>query len=141
MAYSHIKKLENARRYRKKWPEKVREQNRKSWQRRRDVHRNNPEFMKKLVTASRKSHLRIAYNMTPDEYSRLLDFQGGQCAICNTDKAGGRFGQFQVDHDHKTGDIRGLLCYQCNIGLGKFKDSRDLLLAAIEYLKEGEKIV
>jgi hypothetical protein len=52
---------------------------------------------------------------------------GRQCEIC------GDVGQ-AVDHDHKTGEVRGVLCHACNIGLGKFEDNPDLIKLALEYL-------
>ena len=72
--------------------------------------------------------------MTLSQYDELLDRQQGCCAICGTDIPGGR-GRFHVDHDHDTGEIRGLLCWQCNGGLGKFKDSPALLDRAASYLE------
>ena len=47
-------------------------------------------------------------------------------------------GKMAIDHDHATGKVRGLICYNCNIGLGHFKDSIDTLERAIEYLKESK---
>lgn len=63
----------------------------------------------------------------------MLDDQGGICAICGTDE----FPNTPVvDHDHVTNEIRGILCRNCNWGLGQFKDDPDLMLAAAEYIKE-----
>jgi Autographiviridae endonuclease VII len=64
-------------------------------------------------------------------YQTLITHQEGKCAIC------GEFPNKKLchDHDHDTGLIRGLLCHNCNTGLGHFKDSEKLLLKAIEYLK------
>ena len=64
----------------------------------------------------------------------MLAAQGGRCAICGTDKPGGK-GSFHVDHCHVGGEIRGLLCHSCNIGLGQFKDDRERIQAAIAYLE------
>jgi hypothetical protein len=63
------------------------------------------------------------------EYQRLIDKSGGRCAICENDEK-----DLVIDHDHKTGKVRGLLCRQCNSGLGMFGDSMDILKAAILYL-------
>jgi Recombination endonuclease VII len=63
----------------------------------------------------------------------FLKLQDGRCAICNTDDFGKR--SSQLDHDHKRGTFRGVLCFRCNVGLGAFCDSQELLTAAISYLK------
>jgi hypothetical protein len=63
----------------------------------------------------------------------MLEAQGGRCAICRSDKPGGR-GRFAVDHCHSSGRVRGLLCVACNAGLGQFRDDPDLLRAAVAYL-------
>lgn len=55
--------------------------------------------------------------------------QSGLCAICGTAPAA------HVDHDHATGKVRGLLCFNCNGGLGQFKDQIGVLNAAVRYLK------
>jgi len=74
--------------------------------------------------------------LTESELSDLYDKQGNRCAICLiTEEGHGKY--FAIDHDHTTGDIRGLLCMSCNTGLGNFKDNPDYLRMAIKYL-EGE---
>lgn len=65
----------------------------------------------------------------------MLQAQGGVCAICPTDRWGGRWNYPCVDHDHVTGTIRGLLCLMRNRGLGNFKDSPIVLSRAIAYLE------
>lgn len=61
--------------------------------------------------SSRKRALLIKYDMTPEEYDSMLDRQGGVCLICGRPPKKRRL---HVDHEHKTGKIRGLLCFQCN---------------------------
>jgi hypothetical protein len=63
----------------------------------------------------RKDKLRARYGITLEEYDKMLKDQGGVCAICGTDNPGVGFDLFLVDHDHKTGKVRGLLCNRCNI--------------------------
>ena len=71
--------------------------------------------------------------LTPEHYSAMNMAQDFCCAICkNPNIANRRLG---VDHDHKTNEIRGLLCHNCNLGLGYFKDSTELLSRAIKYLQ------
>ncbi len=62
------------------------------------------------------------------DYTRLLELQNGVCAICKASD------NLQVDHCHVTQKVRGLLCGNCNTGLGMFKDSKTSLVRAIEYL-------
>ena len=71
--------------------------------------------------------------MTLEEWKAKLLEQSNICAICKTDDPGRR--GWSVDHDHETGKVRDLLCFNCNAGLGKFGDDVSLLQAAIEYLK------
>lgn len=73
------------------------------------------------------------YGLTPETYAEMFAAQGDRCKICGTSEAPAR-GSFCVDHDHKTGKVRGILCSECNTGLGKFRDDPDLLRAAIAYL-------
>jgi hypothetical protein len=80
-------------------------------------------------------HLNRRYGITLEDYDNLLLSQGGGCAICGSDDSGGR-GRFSIDHNHETGEVRGLLCGPCNRGLGYFKDSPDVLESAKEYLLE-----
>jgi hypothetical protein len=84
----------------------------------------------------RKAHLKMNYGITIEYYDDILKAQGGVCAICGTDVPGGT-GRFHVDHDHKTGKIRGLLCSNCNAMLGYSKDSIDIHLNAIKYLNRA----
>lgn len=71
--------------------------------------------------------------MTEDDYAWLLDFQDGVCAICSRKpKAGGK--RMAVDHDHRTGRVRGLLCIRCNRMLGYYNEDQMLFLNAYAYL-------
>ncbi len=73
--------------------------------------------------------------ITEAEYNAMLTAQDHRCAICRTDKPWTRSGVWAVDHDHATGKVRGLLCHSCNLGLGKFNDDIETLLAAAEYVQ------
>ena len=75
--------------------------------------------------------------MTIEDYGALLEAQGYGCAICGTDEPGGKWNtHFAVDHNHKSGKIRGLLCGHCNVMLGNAKDNPAVLMAAARYLTE-----
>ena len=81
-------------------------------------------------------HLQRTFGMTRIEYRQLLASQDGRCAICGATEPGGRFNKsFHVDHNHRTGGVRGLLCARCNTSLGKFEDSPELLRKAANYLE------
>jgi hypothetical protein len=78
----------------------------------------------------------------PAQYNALLQAQSSKCAICGATQGhrscGGRVCRLAVDHDHHTGKVRGLLCNNCNRGLGRFKDSVEILEAAVRYLKREQ---
>lgn len=79
---------------------------------------------------ARRAHIARTYGLTERDHQRLLDLQGGACAICG----GVRPYQLAVDHCHTTGRVRGLLCKRCNKLLRDVRDSRKLLRVAAEYL-------
>ena len=97
------------------------------------------EDPEKASKDSRRWNLNRRYDMTQESFNELYESQGGLCAICEVSLAD----SMHVDHDHSccTGEntcgkcVRGLLCMSCNTGLGKFRDSRELLLKAAEYLR------
>ena len=75
------------------------------------------------------------YGLAPGDYERMLEAQGGVCAICKREpRSGGR--KLHVDHCHRTKKVRGLLCWHCNVGLGEFGDSPERLESASLYLKD-----
>ena len=79
-----------------------------------------------------KSNLSQLYGMTVEDYARLHKWQGGVCAICGEKQTGTRK-KLHVDHCHTTGQVRGLLCHGCNIGVGNL-DTPELLDRAKEYV-------
>lgn len=85
---------------------------------------------------ARDYNRRYHYGVGSAEIEAMLETQGGRCAICRTDNWPGHHHKPHVDHCHDTGQIRGVLCASCNQGLGKFRDSPDLLQAAIAYLQK-----
>ncbi|MCM4077602.1 endonuclease VII domain-containing protein [Paractinoplanes hotanensis] len=87
------------------------------------------ETRQRLYGGSREYHLRARYGIGQVEFDDLLWRQGNVCAICRAPDPQ------HVDHDHRTGAVRGILCFNCNGGLGQFRDNQDYLAGAIEYLK------
>ncbi|MGH2778907.1 MAG: endonuclease VII domain-containing protein [Actinomycetota bacterium] len=81
--------------------------------------------------STRSFHLERRYGLdeTTVEWLRLQ--QGGVCAICRVGKAA------HVDHDHAGGRLRGILCFNCNRGLGKFGDDAGLMVKAVDYLERA----
>ena len=75
------------------------------------------------------------YGITIDHYNELLKKQNECCAICNR-PANTLKRRLCVDHNHSNGKIRGLLCWECNYGLGYFKDNSASLLRATTYLAQ-----
>lgn len=92
---------------------------------------NNPEKVKKN---SRKSRLKIYYNITLEDFDKMMLDQNGLCAICSIPFGETHLTQKVVDHCHETNKVRGILCFSCNAALGYFKDKISSLEKAKEYL-------
>lgn len=84
--------------------------------------------------ARRRSVLRSKYGLTLEEYHALVEKQGSACAICGSS---GDARALHVDHHHGTGEIRGLLCNNCNRCLGLMRDDVVVLRSAIAYLERA----
>lgn len=106
-----------------------------------DYHRDHPLLgnpPSKLDPRTSRTRLLEKYGLTPADYNRILDEQGGGCAICGDLPSRNR--SLPVDHDHRTGKTRGILCNACNVALGLLKDNPRLMKRAIEYLSELSNI-
>ena len=88
----------------------------------------NRTTIKRLHGNGRHYHLKQRYGIGAAEVDELVDRQGGLCAICRKGSA------TQVDHDHTTSRVRGILCLECNAAIGAFKDSVRVIYRAIDYL-------
>ncbi len=96
--------------------------------------------MSRRLTAgqtSRETALLLKYNITEEAYRVLDESQNFRCRTCGLHKTETRYGVLDVDHDHKTGQIRGLLCSACNKALGLIKENPTTLLRMIQYLKRN----
>jgi hypothetical protein len=89
-----------------------------------------PQNRSKFIAASRASRYRIQYGITVEDYDAMFVAQRGVCAICDQPFKG----RLHVDHDHKTGRVRGLLCLRCNVLLAHLEDMVWMRKAAL-YLK------
>lgn len=98
------------------------------------------QFQEETGNYARSSALRVRYGISIDEYEAMWTAQDGMCAICKkpetTVTKNGHKWRLNVDHDHKTGEIRGLLCTPCNRGLGFLGDSAETMRQAISYLED-----
>jgi hypothetical protein len=89
-----------------------------------------------------ENKLKYRYGITVEEYENLLNLQKGSCSICKTKNPSQKrkpSNYFCVDHCHKTGKVRGLLCSTCNTALGLLGDSKTNLFEAINYLTRFEE--
>ena len=97
-------------------------------------------FNKGRKEKNRETYYKRRYGITLVEYNQLLTMQNNTCAICKileTEIKHGRNTYFAVDHCHKTGKVRGLLCYKCNSTLGFVNDDIECLKNAIKYLENA----
>jgi len=116
--------------------------------------KNNPEKAKiiqekyraseKYVFTYVNTHLKRKYGISYEDYFSMYKLQNNSCKICGKSELRrnhkGKREQLLplfVDHCHKTGKVRGLLCSKCNSGIGMFEDNIDNLISAISYLKES----
>lgn len=93
----------------------------------REWHDKNPD---KVKVQHWTYHIKRTYNLTPDEYFTMLENQGGGCKLCGRRPNGKN--KLPIDHNHKTGAVRGILCTPCNRALGILEDNMEKVL---EYLK------
>ena len=120
------------------WNKNNKEQYNENW---RSYYKKNAQERRRYVKGK---DLQKRYHITLDDYDRLLKDQKGVCAICGREErnkmsSDGMIRSLAVDHNHLTGEIRGLLCSSCNRGLGKFGDDPYRLQSAINYLNRSVK--
>lgn len=97
------------------------------------------ELYQKNPDKARRSRYQKNFGITLADYDEMFAQQQGKCAICGTTIPGGDCKHFSVDHDHVTGLVRGLLCVDCNHGLGFFKDNIKALAGAVLYLSNNQQ--
>ena len=110
----------------------------------RDWRAKNPEKCKEYYEKRDKEKIREKawlrrYKITREDYNKIYKEQTGCCAICRTFETGRGHKYLHVDHDHETGEVRGLLCDLCNRGLGYFKDNCHFLRRAAHYLEKQDE--
>lgn len=104
----------------------------RSWKDRNRNSINAGQRRRNKLDQSRKSYLKWAYGITLQQYNKILIEQNHVCAICGEQNI--RNHKLDIDHDHKTKRIRGLLCRKCNVIIGLAKDNPQHLLKIVQYL-------
>ena len=123
--------------WRKNNPEKWKAAQARAYAKKKLRLENDPDYKAQLQDAHSQTKrawvLRRLYNLTPEDYDKMLAHQKGCCAICQKPPSNKRL---HVDHCHRSGLIRGLLCWNCNRALGILRDKQELFFAAFCYLFE-----
>lgn len=145
-ARSRLKATADARAWRERYPERYRETSLRYYERTADQqraraaawYRDNPERVQQYRERSKAKRLpRVGkYGLAVADYNAMLERQDGRCAICGRTENGKRH-NFDVDHDHETGEVRGLLCNRCNRLLSNARDDLRILERAAGYLSRG----
>jgi hypothetical protein len=124
---------------RKKFLENPEKYERALARRRADYANQGKEWLNRAKVSSAAWSRRATFGLVQEEYEKMLAAQGGLCAICREQPTTikGERGTFNIDHDHVTDEIRGILCRWCNLLLGHCRDNIERLRAAIAYLENG----
>lgn len=119
--------------YKEKYPERVKETN-KVWRaNNKDVKAEyNRRYNLQNQEAIKNNRYIYKYNITLEEFRCMVAQQGGRCRVCDEQEGE----SLHIDHNHATGEIRGLLCKSCNMALGLFNDDAKSLQGAINYINE-----
>lgn len=86
------------------------------------------------------TYLKKTYGISLVDWNILFEKQGNCCAICSLTSPG-RNNSWATDHDHTTNKVRGILCHDCNLGIGLFKDSASLMIYAAKYVGENNAML
>lgn len=113
----------------------------------RNLHRKT--FIRPGFTILKAEAIKASFNINIDQYIMMLELQNNKCAICNNPEENicsrsKKIKFLSVDHNHETGEIRGLLCSKCNTGIGLLREDVDIFKNAIKYLskyKKGEESI
>ena len=97
---------------------------------RKQIEINNVEY----IRAKRSSRYKLQHKISLDEFESRLKAQNNKCKICGIHLESSGY-TTHMDHDHKTGKLRDILCTNCNRGLGHFHDNTEILMEAIKYLQ------
>jgi hypothetical protein len=124
--------------YRRSHPEQTRACQKRSYEKNKALrlawmaeYNARPEVKKQ----KRARNLVALYGITLQEYEAILAVQNGVCAVCGGPEISGRQKHLSVDHDHKTGAVRGLVCIGCNSALGLVGEDKARLLSLLSYIE------
>lgn len=99
----------------------------REWHEQKKSGPGSDEYQRNKTTQARLTR----FGITQAEFDRLLTDQDHKCAICRAPDP------THIDHDHDTGHVRGILCFNCNTGLGSFRDDPERLIRSAQYVIEG----
>lgn len=102
----------------------------------REAHRSELTEKGRIYQQKRSVYIRLVRKGLHPGYETFVENHNGKCDICGREPDG-RWKQLNIDHCHKTGKFRGLLCFRCNRAIGYFDDNPKTLKAAIAYLKKN----
>lgn len=110
----------------------------RDWYRKYEKERYQPGELNAIKREFRLKYALVERGITFEEYQTLVETQGGKCAICGRapGEANKREWRLSIDHDHKTGKVRGLLCAICNPMIGLASDDPEILQKAVDYLRK-----
>lgn len=130
------KRCADVREYQDKNRQSTLEKKRKQWHELKQDPVRYAKYIEKRKVNRRWLQMKRIHGISKEYYEELLKNQNELCAICGrTQTIHGTITQLVVDHNHESGEIRGLLCSNCNIGLGMFKDDSNCLRKAAEYVE------
>jgi hypothetical protein len=143
-AYQRKLRSQNKEHFRQREKEyRIKNKDKISEYRRRDKKKNKERYdaykkqwRKNNPDSSRNTQLKKCFGITLCDYNQMLESQNGVCKICKQKCSSGK--NLAVDHCHKTGIVRGLLCGNCNKALGLFQESSEIVKMASEYIKQFE---
>jgi len=128
---------ERSRRYQQENKEMIREKRLTKYREDSEaINAYHRQYRRDHPAAQRGWLMKSRYGVTLEEYRELYDKQTGQCAICGISVP---FPKLSVDHNHESGKIRGLLCQNCNAGIGMLGDAPERLTRAAQYLTYCER--
>jgi Recombination endonuclease VII len=95
--------------------------------------RKDPRGTEQLRAKERRRTL-ARYGLSEEQWDHLVTVQNNRCAICKTTQPGGKGESWHIDHDAATGVVRGLLCHNCNVGIGNLRHDPEIMMAAARYV-------